>query len=133
MNTESLLLCPFCGSNKISPDDDTEGLLHIGCDTCEAHGPRTDTYKEAAEKWNRRPKCLHAVSQYIPQENAPAKVICGHCRADITQDILKDAVIQAAIDLCMYRSSINRNANPKIDQLAKTLQALTGKALPILT
>lgn len=54
--------CPFCGESDFvevatvgEPDDDCAQSFHASCGKCGAEGPCSDSMREAAGNWNRRP------------------------------------------------------------------------------
>lgn len=52
-NLGNLEPCPFCGSESMYCDLDSEGW-YLECNGCLAQGPRGKNPVEAEEKWNRR-------------------------------------------------------------------------------
>lgn len=51
--TEDLPGCPFCGSDNLLVDRDSEGW-YLECNGCLAEGPRAPTQAEAERSWTRR-------------------------------------------------------------------------------
>lgn len=50
---EDLPGCPFCSSENLLIDRDSEGW-YVECNGCLAEGPRADTQAEAERRWARR-------------------------------------------------------------------------------
>ena len=50
---EDLPECPFCGSENLLVDRDSEGW-YVECNGCLAEGPRAPTQAEAERQWCRR-------------------------------------------------------------------------------
>lgn len=50
---EDLPECPFCGSENLLVDRDSEGW-YVECNGCLAEGPRAPTQAEAERKWMGR-------------------------------------------------------------------------------
>ena len=50
---EDLPSCPFCGSENLLIDRDSEGWF-VECNGCLAEGPRAETQAEAERRWARR-------------------------------------------------------------------------------
>ena len=50
---EDLPGCPFCGSDNLLVDRDSEGW-YLECNGCLAEGPRATTQSEAERKWSNR-------------------------------------------------------------------------------
>ena len=51
--TEDMPGCPFCGSENLLIDRDSEGWF-VECNGCLAEGPRAETQAEAERRWGWR-------------------------------------------------------------------------------
>lgn len=51
--SEDLPSCPFCGSDNLLVDRDSEGW-YLECNGCLAEGPRAKTQAEAERRWSGR-------------------------------------------------------------------------------
>lgn len=74
--TPELKPCPFCGSEDVHADKNTEETFLMQCESCFSEGPEADSVPNALEKWNRR------VSPWQPIETAPknGQIIDIWCR-----------------------------------------------------